>query len=42
MIASRIGSALNAFARPKQLGEAFTELLIHLPLAEDESRRPSS
>ncbi len=29
---------LNAFARPKQLGEAFTELLIHLPLAEDESR----
>jgi Uma2 family endonuclease len=38
MTASRIGFALNAFARPKRLGEAFTELLIHLPLPEDASR----
>ena len=38
MIASRIVSALNAFARPKGLGEAFTELLIHEPLPEDGSR----
>jgi Uma2 family endonuclease len=38
MIASRISIALGAFAMPKGLGEAFTELLIHLPLPEDESR----
>ncbi len=38
MIASRIGSAINAFARPRRLGEAFTELLVHLPLPEDDSR----
>ena len=38
IIASRICSAMNAFAGPKRLGEAFTELLIHVPLAEDESR----
>jgi Uma2 family endonuclease len=38
MIASRIGSAMNAFAKPKRLGEAFTELLIRLPLVDDESR----
>jgi Uma2 family endonuclease len=38
MIASRIGFALNAFARPRRLGEAFTELLIHVPLPEDKSR----
>jgi len=38
MIASRIGSAINAFAKSNRLGEAFTELLIRLPLAEDGSR----
>ena len=38
MIATRISSAMNTFAKPKRLGEAFTELLIHLPLPEDESR----
>jgi Uma2 family endonuclease len=42
MIATRIGFALNAFAKPKGMGEAFTELLIHIPLPEDKSqdRRP--
>jgi Uma2 family endonuclease len=38
IVATRITSALNAFARPRGLGEAFTELLIHVPLAEDMSR----
>ena len=38
MIASRIGIALSAFARPKGLGEAFTELLVHIPLPEDKTR----
>jgi Uma2 family endonuclease len=38
MVASRICSAMNAFAKPKRLGEAFSELLVHVPLAEDESR----
>jgi Uma2 family endonuclease len=38
MVASRICFAMNAFAKPKRLGEAFTELLIHVPLPEDESR----
>ena len=38
MVTTRISSALNAFARPKGLGEAFTELLIHVPLPEDGSR----
>jgi Uma2 family endonuclease len=38
MVASRICSAMNAFAGPKRLGEAFTELLVHVPLGEDESR----
>ena len=42
MIASRIGIALNAFARPKGLGEAFTELLVHIPLPEDKTSRPTS
>jgi Uma2 family endonuclease len=42
MIATRIGFALNAFAKPIGMGEAFTELLIHIPLPEDKSqdRRP--
>jgi Uma2 family endonuclease len=42
MVASRIGSAMNAFARPKRLGEAFTELLVHLPLPGNvgRDRRP--
>jgi Uma2 family endonuclease len=38
MITTRISSAINAFAKPKELGEAFTELLVHLPLPEDEGR----
>jgi hypothetical protein len=38
MIATRISSAINAFAKPKELGEAFTKLLVHLPLPKDEGR----
>ena len=38
IVTTRISSALNAFARPRGLGEAFTELLIHVPLPEDKSR----
>ncbi len=38
MVATRICFAMNAFAGPRRLGEAFTELLIHVPLAEDKTR----
>jgi Uma2 family endonuclease len=38
IVASRIGIAMGAYARPRRLGEAFTELLVHIPLPEDKSR----
>jgi Uma2 family endonuclease len=38
MVASELVTELNAFAKPKRLGKAFGELLIRLPLAEDQSR----
>src|ERR1700722_9033836 len=38
MIAARLTTELNAFAKPNRLGEAFGELLVRLPLAEDPSR----
>jgi Uma2 family endonuclease len=42
MIANELVSELNAFAKPKRLGKAFTEILVRLPLAEDlnRDRRP--
>jgi Uma2 family endonuclease len=38
IVVSRLVSELNAFAKSQGLGEAFTEMLFHLPLAEDRSR----
>jgi Uma2 family endonuclease len=42
MVASGLGSELNAFAKPKRLGAAYVELLVRLPLAEhlNQDRRP--
>lgn len=43
-IATRLTGLLNAFAKPTHLGEAFTEMLIVVPVPDDEerNRRPTS
>jgi Uma2 family endonuclease len=41
-VATRLTTSLNAFARPRHLGEAFSEMLIQVPVPadEDRNRRP--
>ena len=43
-LASRLTTKLNEFADPRRLGEAFTEMLIQVPVPEDEgrNRRPDA
>jgi Uma2 family endonuclease len=37
-VVTRLSHMINAFAGPRQLGEAFTEMLIQVPVPEDEGR----
>jgi Uma2 family endonuclease len=37
-VVTRLSTLLNAFAGPRQLGEAFMEMLIHAPVLDDEGR----
>jgi Uma2 family endonuclease len=37
-VATRLGTLINSFAGPRRLGEAFLEMLIQVPVPEDEDR----
>jgi Uma2 family endonuclease len=40
IIASRLSSSINAFAKPRKLGEAVTDVLFQLPPPNGRNRRP--